>query len=247
MRATFNIIESSFEQIHYKVMPADRDHQKYVANLRHVREVSLRGTADLNFWKERLEMQGLMPADQDGAAELLVMAAEGRFWGLRFRELSISVVMPAATAGAAYLLQAFNSRRLLAWCERKFFSTPYRPADVSLTTTPPSIELRQNGSAVFHASMGELGDRDPQIQPDAVWQGRIFIPNRMKGEPRFFVGRLAGEAVVCPFSAAHDRFEMQDEGAPELIRILRESGFTPRQWSVRNDGSHSRSKTYRVP
>jgi hypothetical protein len=228
-------------------MPADPDSQKYVAKLRHVREVSLRGTADLNFWKERLEMQGLMPADRDGAAEILIIAAEGRFWGLRFREMSVSVVMPAATADAAYLVQAFNSRKFFAWSERRFFSTPYVHADVRLTTTPPSMELRQNDATVLHAAMGELGDRDPQIRPEALWQGRIFIPNRMKRETLFFVGKLAGEAVVCPFSAAHDRFEMQADAAPELISILRESGFTPQEWSIRNDASHSRSTTYKVP
>ena len=229
-------------------MAAERDpHQKYVARLRHVREVTLRGSADLSIWKERLEMQGLMPADRDGFAEILIMAAEGRFWGVRFRELSISVVMPAATADAAYMVQAFNSRKLFAWSERRFFSTPYQHADVRLTTTPPSMELRLSGTTIIHAAMGNLGDRDPQIQPDAVWQGRVFIPNRMKREPRFFVGRLAGEAIVCPFNPGQDQFEMPGEDAPELIRILRESGFTPREWSIRNDASHSKSKTYRVP
>ena len=35
---------------------------KYVADLKHVREVSLLGTADLAFWEDRLRGEGLAPA-----------------------------------------------------------------------------------------------------------------------------------------------------------------------------------------
>jgi len=42
---------------------------RYVADLNHVREVSLHGTADLAFWKDRLAPEGLSPAEHDGRAD----------------------------------------------------------------------------------------------------------------------------------------------------------------------------------
>src|SRR6202034_4248097 len=45
---------------------------KWVAELAHVREVSLLGTADLAYWKERLRAEGLCPAGRDGQAQILI-------------------------------------------------------------------------------------------------------------------------------------------------------------------------------
>src|SRR5262245_55741199 len=64
---------------------------KYVADIAGVREVSLRGSAELGFWQDRLRAPGLTPANLDGAAEILIVAAEMKYAGIRFRELSISV------------------------------------------------------------------------------------------------------------------------------------------------------------
>src|SRR2546423_13493164 len=41
---------------------------KWAAQLSHVREVSLRGGADLTYWKDRLASEGLLPLDRDGRA-----------------------------------------------------------------------------------------------------------------------------------------------------------------------------------
>ena len=57
---------------------------KYLAEPKHVREVSLLGTADLDFWKARLEDEDLTPAERDGKAQLLIVAADMRFMGIRF-------------------------------------------------------------------------------------------------------------------------------------------------------------------
>ena len=214
--------------------------------IKHVHDVTLAGTADLAYWKERLEMQGLVPADVDGAAEILIIASEGRFWGVRFRELSVSVRVPAVNGDAAYLVQAFNSVKFFAWSERRFFSTPYVHGGIGVTTTPPSLELLLSGERVLHAAIRDLGDRDPQIQPDAVWQGRVFIPQRSAREPQYFVAKINGEAIVCPFLAGQDTFEMKAAGS-ELLRILSEARFTPRLWIVRKDSIHQKSKTYKVP
>ena len=90
---------------------------KYAAILKHVQEVTLTGTADLNFWKNRLQQQNLLPAEQDGRARVMVIAAAGRFAGITFREVSFSILLSGADVGerGAYLLGAFNSVRFFAF------------------------------------------------------------------------------------------------------------------------------------
>src|SRR5262245_27736743 len=111
---------------------------KWVAELAQVREVSLLGTADLAFWKDRLRKESLVPAEKDGKAQLLIVAADSKFMGFRFRELSFSVLVSRPEEGlpraAAFLVHAFNSSRLFAFSERVFFSTPYRHGDVRVST-----------------------------------------------------------------------------------------------------------------
>jgi hypothetical protein len=49
---------------------------RHVARLARVREVSLLGTADLAFWKARLQAEGLVPAEAGGKAQVLIIAAD---------------------------------------------------------------------------------------------------------------------------------------------------------------------------
>src|SRR5262249_27784132 len=142
---------------------------KWAAELAHVREVSLLGTADLPFWQGRLEAEGLRPAARDGRAAVLLIAADARFMGIRFREMSVSVqVVPpegGALRDAAYLVGAFNSSRLLAFCERVFFSTPYRHGDVHLSASlPASIRVADKGGAGFRAEMGTGTPGEPAAE-----------------------------------------------------------------------------------
>src|SRR5262245_41871734 len=90
---------------------------KWAAQLTHVREVSLLGSADLNFWTGQLLSANLHPAESDGQAKILIVAADAKYFGLRFRELSISVLVRQPSEegrDAPYLLRAYNSRRLFA-------------------------------------------------------------------------------------------------------------------------------------
>ena len=68
-------------------------HIKWAAELAHVREVSLLGTADLAFWRDRLRKEDLVLTERDGRAQILIIAVEGRFWGVRFHELSFAVLV----------------------------------------------------------------------------------------------------------------------------------------------------------
>ncbi len=75
---------------------------KYVAELAHVREVSLLGSADLGYWAERLRVEGLTPVEHASRARVLVVACDSKFFGVRFRELSFSffVRRPDASEGS---------------------------------------------------------------------------------------------------------------------------------------------------
>jgi hypothetical protein len=64
---------------------------KNAAVLHNVNEVSLLGAADLENWRRRLEPEQLEPVAHEGRAQLLIIAADAKFMGLRFRELSFSV------------------------------------------------------------------------------------------------------------------------------------------------------------
>ena len=123
---------------------------KYVAEVTHVREVSLLGTADLAFWQDRLGKEGLSPAEEDGRAQVLVIAADMKFSGVRFTEVSFSALVARqeqrARRDAAFLVRAFNSCRLFAFCERVLFSTPYYHADCRVSTAlPASIQVVKGG------------------------------------------------------------------------------------------------------
>jgi len=86
--------------------------QRYDVEVSPVREVSLFATADWEFWRRRLEPEGVTPAAVDGRAELIIAGASARFKGIRFRELSFSVALCRTPGGpsrdALFMVRAFN-------------------------------------------------------------------------------------------------------------------------------------------
>lgn len=54
---------------------------QWAAKLDHVREVSLLGTAELAWWKDRLAAEELVPAEKDGSAQILIVAAKSLIAG----------------------------------------------------------------------------------------------------------------------------------------------------------------------
>ena len=234
---------------------------KFVAALKGVREVSLLGTADLPYWREVLAKEGLVAAERDGAAQVMVVAADARFRGISFREVSFSVlVAPAADVPgreAAYLVAAFNSRRLFALSERLFFSTPYRHADlvVSASAPPPvAIEVRRRGRLHFAAQMAtEAADPAGRVSDasEGGWEGPVFLPADGRGSGaagKYFIARVSGRTHRRPFAESKDSFTIMSSRDDAVFTALRDSGFVPREWAVRVDAAHAKSKTYtRMP
>lgn len=231
---------------------------KWAAELSHVREVSLLGTADLAYWNDRLQAENLVPAEKDGQAQLLIIAADAKFMGIRFQELSFSVLISWPEEGsrqdAAYLARAFNSRRMLAFSERLFFSTPYYYGDVRVSALhPASIQLALKGETVFQARMGADGwklGREPSRHCEDGWEGPIFLPENRRGKGRpgkWFCARLRGDTRTYPFLPSQDSLTIRPSPEREVLHALLDSHFVATEWIVREDATHAKSKTYTRP
>ena len=229
---------------------------KWVAELSGVQEISILGIADLGFWKQRLRRSGLIPAERDGHAQIMIIAASATFAGIKFRELSFSVLAanPSGAIGrdSAYLEHAFNSCRFFALCERVFYSTPYRHADVRLAGTfPASIELVAQGRIAFQARMQvttPAGSRAPSSRGDDGWQGAVFLPEPNDRRPprwNLFFARIHGFTERYPFLPSHDYLTIQPiSGPPPVLQALLDSSFLATEWLCREKATHSKSKTY---
>mgnify|MGYP003390346321 CR=1 FL=1 len=228
---------------------------KYVAELAHVREVSLLGSADLGFWAERLRVEGLTPVEHAGRARVLVVACDSKFFGVRFRELSFSVFVdrPDASEGsdAAFLVQAFNSSRFFAWSERTWFSTPYRHGMIDVEVgLPAAMRLGLEGQTVFSAVMSADSNtptREPSRGKVEGFAGPIFLPGSARGKAtsgRFFFAKIEGETQAYSFSPTDTLTILPSAGSP-MLQALIDSHFVVDEWLIRRDATHAKSKTFR--
>ena len=224
---------------------------KWVAKLEHVREVTLLGNADLAYWRRRLESEELLPADFDGHARIMVVVADSRYMFVPFREISFSVLVEPfdnrCGQQSAFLIQAFNSCRFFAFCERRFFSTPYLHADVRAESRiPVSVELRTKDGTIFHARMAS---HKLPTSVDAHMGGRdgiIHLPTLGASRPRrLFKVRISGSTQSMPFLPGRDSLTMENSAVTSLPQILQDSGFTPELWEIRQAATHVKSATYR--
>jgi hypothetical protein len=229
---------------------------KYVAAPTHVREVTVRGRADSSYWKNRLAAYDLTLADRGGRAPILIIAANMEYMGIRFTEVSFSVeVAPPpgfANPDAAFLVHAFNTSRMLAWSERTFFGTPYYHADCRISTSAPiSIQVVQHKQLLFQVDMrngSPAAPREPLRRGFEIWDGPIFLP--MKSGAPFdtqyvFYGKMHGQANVYPLDRYLDMDSISPAPEAEVFQQLIDSDFTGEEWSVKEDATHARSKTYR--
>lgn len=228
---------------------------RYVAAPNHVREVTLRGTADLAFWKSRLAHDDLAPAVRGNRAELLIIGANMAFMGLRFTELSFSVqVLPTADAqypNAALLIHAFNTSRMFALCERTFFRTPYYYGDCHVSTSAPvSIQLFEGSKAILQAELRPEAAaviRQPSRSGNETWQGPIYLPRTGSSGTSggyMFYGKMEGHTDVYPFRPDLDQISILPSPNAKVLQDLIDSDFQGKEWIVRQDGTHARSKTY---
>ena len=213
---------------------------KYVARLEHVREVTLFGAADLDYWKPRLHRERLEPVVHGGRAQILIISAAARFRGLSFSECSFSVLATDGERDGAFLVQAFNSRRFFAFSERFFFHTPYVFSPVRVSTDPVTVEVdagfRVEGPA-------DLNPEQLRRAPGG-WNGQVFL-STPRGPRRWFIAEVHGETLSFPFDAVSDRVTLSSRRSDDVFAALVASHFRGVEWSIREDATHAKSKTYR--
>jgi hypothetical protein len=221
---------------------------KYIAEIKNVREICLVGAADFEFWKTHLARLRLSPANFAGSAHVFISAVKLQWMGIAFEELSITVPIDSSDSGAhsIYLVSAFSTSRLLAWCERSFFQTPYAYAPITLQAEQPwSFELRDGPLATIAVQSQRTA---PAATAEDDWSGSIFLPTAHPSSQRkFFYARLSGSVQVAPFAAtsaaASAQFKLQPSPDQPAIQLLVDSHFVPTEWRVRPNATHARSKT----
>jgi len=229
-------------------MPASAS---YMVTVDNVKEVSLYGHADLPYWRDHLAREGLAPFDAGGCAELVLLAAEMVWLGVRFSELSISVAVAAPGApeqrGGMYLIQAFNSMRPFAWVERTLFQTPYDHAATRLTVQAPvGFSLGHGAAESLSAAQGQPAS--PAARGPQTTAGPIYLPaalTRTARAEKLFFAELSGDTAVYPF-APGDQVRLAPSSRAPVVGWLQTSGFAGRTWHVRATATHKKSQTYRA-
>ena len=221
---------------------------QYTATIQNVSEVTLYGQAAASYWQARLEGCSFQPASTDGRVDILLSATSARYMGSPFMELSISLAIQGSAAPSNFfLVQAFNSSAAFAWIERTFFQTPYYPAGLRVQgRLPAEIQASQGGRTILSAAMAGGEARLPTASQDEDWLIPIFLPAGKARKPqveRYFYGKLSGMTHVYPFVPGKDTFDLQPQAGTSL-HDLKESGFTPKEWRIRPNAVHAKSKTY---
>lgn len=217
---------------------------KYIAEIKNLREICLVGSADFDFWINRLAGLRLTPTNYDGHAQIFISAVKLKWMGIAFEELSIVIPIdpPDSSTRSIYLISAFSTSRALAWCERNFFQTPYEYAPITLRAEQPwSFKLRDNNCTTL-AVQCQSTIRTEAIDDD--WIVSIYLPPvRQNAQRKFFHAKLSGEVQRASFAATSAQFNLQPSIDQPAIQLLIDSQFAPVEWRVRPNATHARSKT----
>lgn len=226
---------------------------KYEVVVRDVKEVILRGSADLSFWSKRLASQDLHPAlGPDGRAQIHISTTESVFRGVRFREGILSVFTTETAGGTgrdgAYLFGAYSTVRLFAWVERALFGSPHAHGAIpdGLAGNASTLSLGTPQARAIEARMQGHGESAARVTE--TWEGTIHLPRdptRPKRPGRIYHARLEGTHDVYPYREGADALTLHAGSPPAAL--LRASGFRPREWRVGAAGIHARSKSYERP
>ena len=218
---------------------------KYVAEIKNVREICLVGSADLEFWKTHLSPLRLAPINFAGHARVLVSCVKLKWMGIAFEELSIAIPIDSRDSGtqSIYLASAFNTSRLLAWCERTFFQTPYEHARITMRAEQPwSFELREDTLSTLAVHCQRVA---PTAKVEDDWTGSIFLPVKgQRTKRKFFHAKLTGPVQVVPFAETFAELRLRPSMQQSAIGLLVDSHFAPSEWRVRPNATHARSKTF---
>jgi hypothetical protein len=228
----------------------------YLVELSGVCEISLVGGADLQYWADHLRPEKLYPVEVAGEAQVQICACEGSFLGVRFREFSVSV-RASRSPGAdqdesVFLVHAYNSIRFFAFVERALYRTPYTYGGICVSAKAPAYVDLASPEGHFTAAMlpdGRAVRRPTRCEPDG-WEGAIYLPRRSTrrgAEGEVFYGKLEGVTEIYPFDEDCDFVRLLPKRREGVLRALADSRFTVREWVIRQDATHAKSKTVNRP
>ena len=222
---------------------------KYVAKVEDVREVTLIANADLSYWRDHLRNDGFVPYVDNGKAELMISSADLKWKSMRSQEVSVSVKICCNDKNEPdgyFLLHAFNSSRLFAFIERIFFHTPYYYGRIAVSAEHPVsvvVDEKEQNLMMLHIPENRLPDKTENKD----WNGPIFLPfqpGKKADQRKLFFAKIGGLTRVYSFQPSTDLIRLQRAKKHPVIQMLQESNLTGKEWQVRNNASHAKSKTY---
>lgn len=210
----------------------------YAAEINGVRELVLRGKADLPFFQKKLAEYGLSACSENGSADVMISATSLEWMKIRFQEFTVSVKAASPSGETGFFLPlAFNSNKFLAFSERFFFKTPYFSGDLSSDPENFSIKLSSFEETVFAAS--RKGGVPASVQTESM-HIKVFLPSKKK---HFFNAVIEGETETY-LSEKEDILEIRPIIEYPVFTWLIESGFKPFEWKLRRNAFHAKSRTY---
>lgn len=230
-------------------LPNPNVQTKFIVEVANVKEVAVEGEADLVYWQERLRGLSLFPYQAGGKAQLMVGGTELFSMGKRTNELTVGLVVCERPAGdspdGVFLVYAFNSSRLFAWIERAFFSTPYFWGRMGVQAKVPAhIHLADDAGTILNFQMNAASQ--PITTQEELWQGKIYLPRHSPTPQKFFVAKLAGQTEIYPVSLATNSFQITARQEHPVFQWLLDSHFAAKEWRIRQNATHARSKSFLV-
>lgn len=215
----------------------------------HVREISLFGTANLEYWRKQLSTYNLYPSESSGCAQILISATTLKWMNVSFRECVFAIMLSKKADGStndgSFLLHAFNSNRFFAAIERQSFATPYYHAAIDFEIDASRFQVRVQNETVISALRR---DTAPMRKAEESFGYAVVLPpmnQKVHVPQKFFAAKISGATQIAPF-AADDELTLQASPKAPVIRHLCESHFVPIEWHIRTDATHSKSNTLTI-
>lgn len=228
-----------------------KEHIKNAAEINNVKEITLACKADINVWRDYLEIFGLVPMEFNGAAKIHISVTEMKFMKIRFREFVISVFVTGihrnSGSEASFLLLAFNSNKFFAWSERNFFSTPYYHGWITFDNQNYSdAGVNAKSGNIISISKSKINSRLPRFEGDDKWEGVVYLPNNLRKEKNinWFYAAISGGTKKYDYSGKEDSLVLNNTGFDQVFHYLKKSNIAGSEWIIRNNAFHSKSKTY---
>ncbi|MCA9913599.1 MAG: hypothetical protein KC496_09635 [Anaerolineae bacterium] len=213
------------------------DQIDYMTVVQPVQEITLVARGRASPWRELLVAQGFQADSIGHTVEIIMSATKAVYLGSRFREFSVSI---RTGERQFFLCHAYNSLRLFALAERRFFRTPYFFANIEVANH--RIALRQQGKHIFKAILPTHAQKIGKRQETHEW--KIHLPKAFRNahnSPHYFFARLEGDTTY--FTGDCAELEFPHPSPDPIMERLQQSNLQVINWMVRPKARHSKSRT----